>query len=284
MPAWEFKLEITKFLQKEYTKYISIMFENLIKTQIPEISLNPDYLFNIFNLNINSAHTSSFGATILILGLGIYLKSNLKPIPGKFQLIFEEIIGFFYNQTKISFNNDKYAKRYISFIISIFIFLIIQNQFALIPFVQSIVLEEKRVFIPSTSHLSQTLTLALIVVILAHVAAFIKSPWHHFLEIFNLNEILKIKSVSEFPNLILQIFLGTLNVIGEFTKVISLSVRLFGNIFAGEVMVGVIVGISTYTMFLVPIPFMVLSIFSGFIQAFVFSFLALAFVSDTIKK
>jgi len=37
-------------------------------------------------------------------------------------------------------------------------------------------------------------------------------------------------------------------------------------------------------MFFVPIPFMVLSIFSGLIQAFVFTFLAIAFVSDTIKK
>ena len=92
------------------------------------------------------------------------------------------------------------------------------------------------------------------------------------------------KSFADLPNVLLQLFLGVLNIIGELAKVISLSARLFGNIFAGEVMVGVIAGLSFYTMFFVPIPFIFLSIFSGIVQAFVFSYLSLSFMSDIIKS
>ncbi len=260
------------------------MLENIIKTTLPEISLIPHTLVSVNQININPGHLSSLSVTFIILLMGIYLKYNLSYIPGKFQLVFEEIVGFLYNSAKISFEDEKLAKRYISFIISLFIFIGIENQFTLIPFIQSIVLEDNKVFMPSTAHLSQTIALALIVVALSHIAAVIKSPINHIFNVLNLHEILKVKSFKDIPNMFLQIFLGFLNLIGEFTKIISLSVRLFGNIFAGEVMVSVITGISIYTMFFVPIPFMILSIFSGLIQAFVFTFLAIAFVSDTIKK
>lgn len=260
------------------------MLESIFKTSIPDISLIPHTVFSVSEIPINPAHLASFSVTLIILFLGLYLKFKLNYIPGNYQLFFEEIIGFLYNSAKISFEDEKLAKRYISFIISLFIFIGIENQFTLIPLVQSIVWNENKVFMPSTAHLSQTVTLALIVVLLSHIAALIKSPINHILNVLNLHEILNVKSFKDIPNMFLQIFLGFLNLIGEFTKVISLSVRLFGNIFAGEVMVSVIAGISVFSMFIVPIPFMILSIFSGLIQAFVFTFLAIAFVSDTIKK
>lgn len=260
------------------------MFENIIKAKLPHVSLIPEALFSISNIEINSAYLSSFLATLIILILGILIKVNLKYRPGRFQLIFEEAVGFFYENCKISFEDNVVAKRYVSFILSLFIFIFIQNQIVLIPFVQSIVLNHQKVFIPSTAHLSQTLTLALLVLGLAHFSALIKSPLHHIYHLLNLHEILKVKSLKDIPNSLLQVFLGVLHIFGEFTKVISLSVRLFGNIFAGEVMVAVVAGISVYTMFIAPIPFMILGIFAGIIQAFVFSFLATAFISDTIKK
>ena len=55
-----------------------------------------------------------------------------------------------------------------------------------------------------------------------------------------------------------------MDIVGEFAKIVSLAARLFGNVFAGEVMVAVISGLSAYTQFVVPLPFYVLSIFSGY--------------------
>ena len=71
-------------------------------------------------------------------------------------------------------------------------------------------------------------------------------------------------------------FVGILEIIGEFSRIISFSFRLFGNIFAGEVLLAVITWLLPYVG---PIPFYGLEIFVGFIQALVFSLLTLVFVN-----
>ncbi|MBI4433908.1 F0F1 ATP synthase subunit A, partial [Candidatus Uhrbacteria bacterium] len=67
-------------------------------------------------------------------------------------------------------------------------------------------------------------------------------------------------------------FVGILELISEFAKVISFSFRLFGNIFAGEVLLLVVTTLAPYV---VPIPFLFLEFFVGFVQALVFSMLTL---------
>jgi F-type H+-transporting ATPase subunit a len=67
-----------------------------------------------------------------------------------------------------------------------------------------------------------------------------------------------------------------LEIIGEITKVISLSFRLFGNIFAGEVVLGTV---ATLFAFVFPLPFLLLEFVVGFVQALVFSMLTMAFMA-----
>ncbi|MBI2861420.1 MAG: F0F1 ATP synthase subunit A, partial [Chloroflexi bacterium] len=77
----------------------------------------------------------------------------------------------------------------------------------------------------------------------------------------------------------IDVFVGILETITEFAKIISFSFRLFGNIFAGEVLLGAIT-------FLIPwvavLPFFGLEIFVGIIQAFVFAGLTLAFMTAAV--
>ena len=68
---------------------------------------------------------------------------------------------------------------------------------------------------------------------------------------------------------------GLLELLGEFTKLISFSFRLFGNIFAGEVLLIVIGSLVPYFL---PLPFMMLETFVGLVQAGVFSMLTLVFI------
>ena len=70
-------------------------------------------------------------------------------------------------------------------------------------------------------------------------------------------------------------FVGILELFSEVAKLISFSFRLFGNVFAGEVLLVVIAGLIPYV---VPLPFYFLEIFVGFIQAFVFAILTLVFL------
>jgi F-type H+-transporting ATPase subunit a len=92
---------------------------------------------------------------------------------------------------------------------------------------------------------------------------------------------LKIRSPKQAFDAVLGLFLGALDIIGEFAKVLSLSGRLFGNLFAGDVMVAVIISLASFTQFIVPIPFMFLSIFSGIVQAAVFTMLSILFIAGT---
>lgn len=71
------------------------------------------------------------------------------------------------------------------------------------------------------------------------------------------------------------LFVGILEIVSEFTKIVSLSFRLFGNIFAGEVVLSTV---SSIFAFFVPLPFYFLEIVVGFVQAAVFMMLTLVFM------
>ena len=73
-----------------------------------------------------------------------------------------------------------------------------------------------------------------------------------------------------------MLFVGLLEIVSEFTKVVSLSFRLFGNIFAGEV---VLHTISSLLAFIAPVPFILLEVIVGLVQALVFSMLTMVFMS-----
>jgi F-type H+-transporting ATPase subunit a len=74
----------------------------------------------------------------------------------------------------------------------------------------------------------------------------------------------------------LNLFIGFLEIISEITKIISLSFRLFGNIFAGEIVLGTI---SAIFAILFPLPFLLLEVVVGLVQALVFSMLTMAFMA-----
>ena len=114
-----------------------------------------------------------------------------------------------------------------------------------------------------TSDLNATLALALISLIATHTLSIRTLGIKEYLgRFFSLNPIL--------------LFVGILEIISEFTKIISLSFRLFGNIFAGEV---VLATISSLFAFVFPLPFMFLEIIVGLVQALVFSMLTMVFMS-----
>jgi F-type H+-transporting ATPase subunit a len=73
--------------------------------------------------------------------------------------------------------------------------------------------------------------------------------------------------------------IGLLEFLSEFSKIISFSFRLFGNVFAGEVLLTIVAFLVPYV---VPLPFLFLEVFVGFIQGFVFAMLSLVFVGIAI--
>src|SRR5262249_7027906 len=156
---------------------------------------------------------------------------------------------------------------------TIFFFVITANWMGLVPgfgsigYWENVPGEEQQEFVPllraATTDLNTTLAIALTSVIATQV--------------FGLRT-LGGGYVSKFINFRgpIDFYVGILELIAEFAKIISFTFRLFGNIFAGEVLLAVIV-------FLVPwiaaLPFYGLELFVGFIQAFVFAVLTLVFMT-----
>ncbi|OGH42299.1 MAG: ATP synthase F0 subunit A [Candidatus Levybacteria bacterium RIFCSPLOWO2_02_FULL_36_8b] len=220
--------------------------------------------FPVTNVLLDTALVDS----LLITGMFV-LKRKLSLIPGMFQNMIEMTIGVFYDLTE-SVAQNRTAKIF-PFFMSFFLFILLINWSGLIPGVGSIGffhhVDGKKELIPivrsATSDLNTTLALALISAFATHILSLktlgIKSYLGRY---FSLNPV--------------NMYVGILEIISEITKIISLSFRLFGNVFAGEV---VLLTVSTIFAFLFPIPFLLLEIIVGFVQALVFSMLTMAFMA-----
>lgn len=116
-------------------------------------------------------------------------------------------------------------------------------------------------FRPGTADLNTTIALALISIFLTQFYGVQHLNLSYFKKFFNF----------ESP---IMTFVGLLELVSEFSKILSFAFRLFGNIFAGEVLLVVIASLASVV---VPMPFYGLEIFVGFVQALVFSMLTVVF-------
>ena len=121
---------------------------------------------------------------------------------------------------------------------------------------------------PSTD-LNFTLALALVAVFLAQYFGFKAQKLGYFKKFFDFSGFKQGAFMG-----VIQLFVGLLEIISEFARIISFSFRLFGNVFAGEVLLLVLAFLIPYV---VSLPFYGLEMFVGFIQGFVFFMLALVF-------
>ncbi len=246
------------------------------------IALPSSVLFHIGGVGITNSLFTAVVVTVLFLVVLLKAKRNYGIVPSRFQVVLEMLIEYIWGNVKSAFKDEEKAKRFFPMLMTIFLFIIVVNELAIIPIVFNIVLGEVSLFRLPTSDLSLTFAFSLFIVILSNALAFKMAPLRHIGKFINIKGFFKIKKPGDIGTAFLDLFFGILDIISEFAKILSLSFRLFGNVFAGEVMVIVIAGLSAYTTYLVPIPFIVLSLFSGLIQALVFVLLSTQYIAITI--
>lgn len=248
------------------------------------ISLPSAILFTIVGIPITNALLTAFVITILFLIVALVAKRNYGLVPSRFQVVVEMLIDYIWSNVRNAFKSEARAKQFFPMLMTIFLFILVANQFSLIPLIFNIVLSDgvNLLRLP-TSDLSMTIAFSLWIVIISNALAFKLAPIGHLGKYINIKGFLNIKKPGDIGMALLDLFFGVLDVVSEIAKVLSLSFRLFGNIFAGEVMVLVIASLSAWTTYIVPLPFMVLSIFSGVIQALVFVMLATQYIAITIN-
>lgn len=262
-----------------------------------------------FKIPLGGFNPVTVGMTWLIM-LFLIISSklvtrNLKEKPSRFQVIFEKIVGFISSLCEDTLGKEK-GKTFVPLIGTIFLLVWLSNSAGLIPLPY---------FEEPTANVNFTLALGLICFITSHVLAikgkgftsWIKNymfalPFYvgmpilvFILLIYILNALLGAKTTNVYASLILSLVSGyylkqfapsslrfyipnPLEMIGEVGKVVSHSMRLFGNIFGGVIIMVVISKLTKYVM----IPTLLsgfFGIFVGTVQAFVFSMLALVYIA-----
>lgn len=249
----------------------------------PTIFAEP--ILHIKDFPITNSLLTSWLALFVIIGISLAVRLKMKKIPGKIQHIFEILIEGAMSLCDQVTNNRKLTNKIFPIVFSLFVFILINNWVGILPFVGSIgmnVVEEgHEVFVPffrgGTADVNMTLALSLMIVIGSNVFGMIAvGVWKTFNKYVNISLLGSIfTKVRKDPSILIvapiTFFVGILELIGEVAKVASLSFRLFGNIFAGEVLLASMAAIFA---FILPGPFLFLEVFIGLIQALIFSLLA----------
>lgn len=208
---------------------------------------------------------------ILILGLIVRFTSGM--VPTKLQNLFEVLYEGSYKIVEGILG--EVTPHVYPMAITLFLFIALGNLAGLFPGVGSIFvplsvhgkLEWMPLFRAVTADLNMTFALALIAIVTN--------------QYFSIKFIGLKKYVHRFINFSspINFFVGFLEIISEFSKILSFSFRLFGNVFAGEVLLAVMYFLVPFA---VPVPFILMEIFVGLMQAFVFSLLFVVFVKVSI--
>lgn len=236
-----------------------------------EISLAAEKIAHIGSFPITNSMLTSWIASLLLIVLGFLAVRNLKAIPRGIQNFFEMIIEMLFNMVDSIIDNKEQSRKYFPLLATIFLFIITNNWLGLLPGIGTIGLHENGKFVPllrsGNADLNTTLALSIIAVIA--------------IQVFGILAIGIVRYGKKFFNFSspIMFFVGFLELISEFSRLISFSFRLFGNVFAGEVLLAVI---AMLLPFIGPLPFYGLELFVGFIQALVFTMLALVFIKAAI--
>jgi len=247
---------------------------------VSEISIKAETLFYLGVFNFTNSYLLSLIVVGIFVSLAFWFRKNLMMIPGKLQSLFELFMDEALKMMDAVLGSRQQSERYFPIIATIFLFVMLSNWMGLLPGTGSLGLtheiykhgEVERVLIPilraPTSDLNFTIALAIIAVFSVNLlGAMAVGMRTHAGKFFN------------FKNPIYT-FVGLLELISEFVKIISFSFRLFGNVFAGEVLLIIIGFLGPYFL---PLPFLFLEVFVGFIQAFIFAMLTLVFIGMSVS-
>lgn len=264
-----------------------------VNTEIQhEPTLFAEPVFHVGSFTITNSLLNSWLVVFLIVVFSLFIRKSIARIPRGIQNISEIILERALNLAdSVTGSRDKTMKC-MPIVFPLFVFLLLNNWLGIFPGVGTLGFIEthgnEKVFVPllrgGTADLNTTLALAITAVLATHIFGVIfTSAWSHLNRFVGIRLILdlprKLFREKQFTSIIvhpIQFFVGIVELVGEVAKVASLSFRLFGNIFAGEVLLTAMAAIFAYIL---PVPFIFLELVVGIIQALIFSMLTLVFLT-----
>ena len=241
------------------------------------IEIGAEKLFSLGGFAVTNSLLMTWVVVAFIVFVVQMVARRMSLIPAGLQNGVEWVVESLLGMMESTLHSRTKAIKYLPIVATFFIMIVMSNWFGILPGVGSIgfhgEIHGEEAFIPflrsPASDLNFTLALAVLSVLIINVAgiAAVGLKGH-------------ISKFLNFSNPI-KFFVGILELIGEVAKMVSLSFRLFGNVFAGEVLLIIMGFLAPY---IAPVPFLMLEIFVGAIPALVFATLTLVFLSIAIEE
>ena len=238
------------------------------------IALAAERLGSVFGVPITNTLLTVWVVMALLLVAGYLVGRRPSLIPGRVQNTFEMLFEFVLGYMEETLGSRTLALRFFPLIVTLFLFIFTANIFEFLPFMESIRFGHGEESVPLlrsvNTDLNVTLALALIVFLTIEVTGVVVLGF--------------LKYWSKFVNLkggVMGFFIGLIEFMSNLARLISFSFRLFGNVFAGGILIAVAVA---FVPLFLPVPIMLFEIFVGLIQAAIFALLTLAFIKIAITE
>ncbi len=256
-------------------------------------SINADELFHLGPVTIANSTMFTFLSIFLFIIVIVYAR-KFKLIPGTFQhlieMFYESVLGLIAQIV----GDKSHAQKIMPVVGSIFVYILLSNLLMMIPGLSSFTYNTGVETVPlirgGTADFNTTFGLALAAAITIQIIAVrqrgVFGHLSHFVQIDGIVKAFKGKKslgqrAGEFGTGLIHFMVGLIEIVGEVAKVISLSLRLFGNMFAHEILTIIILGSFAI---LLPVVWMGMGLIVGIVQAIVFTSLITVYYSLVLKK
>jgi F-type H+-transporting ATPase subunit a len=258
----------------------------------PAPKLPAETAFHIFNFGVTNTILATWITMAFLIIFFLIATRRMKLIPGRLQSIFESILQYIYDLV-VSIAGEKLGRTFFPLIATIFLFVGCNAWLALIPGYGSLLLNTSEGHIElirgANTDLNTTLALALITFSISEFMGFKRLGLGYLKKFFPLGGMIngfkllfKMKIGQGLLGLLsgfVEFFTGIIELLGDIIRIISLSFRLFGNMTAGEIL---LVSVAFLVPYLVPMVFYGLEVLVGYIQALVFSSLAIVYINMAV--
>ena len=244
-------------------------------------------IFHIGNFAVTNTYVNSSLAVVFFFIVGLILKNKTSLIPSCIQNAAEAILEFILSYVDGVTHDRQKSLKFLPIVGGLFLFILFSNLISLIPGTGSIgrnLLVDGHVqlvpiFRPANTDLNMTLAMAVFAVVASHILGIVTIGFfryaNKFIKVGDIWHSFRKGGISIMVAFI-EFGVGLIEVFSEVAKVVSLSLRLFGNVFAGEVLLTVL---ASLIAFVVPLPFMLLELLVGLVQATVFAMLTLVYLT-----
>jgi F-type H+-transporting ATPase subunit a len=241
----------------------------------PAVHITPGKITEIGGITITNSMLYGWISSLVLLVVLIFVAQRIKLRPKKgFSQVLEIGSDFITNQMTASLGSRKKALQYAPYFVTFFFFIMFSNWLGLLPGVgEALTVNESPVFRPFTADLNGTLAAATVIMVIVQALAikesgFFKHLGHYF------NGSLKNP---------LTIFLGLFEMLSELIRVFSLALRLFLNVTIGEVIISVFSYLGSFAAPITSLPFVLLELAVGGLQAYIFVMLSMTYLSVAIQ-